>query len=301
MLGSQPMSTTTTEAPVAFRNAAARRGPLALLVEAIGEVASRRRLVSYLVQADIKKRGVNTILGNVWWILDPLLLMVVYLVLVTVITTRSIPDYPLFIFAAILPWKWFTVAVGDSASSVVSQTRLVKQIAFPKIVLPISATTAGVVGFAFGMIPLAAMFLFYPDRLSWFPVFIPVIAAVQFVFTLAIGILVAAGNVFVRDLGNVIGHLLRLWWYLSPGLYSMALLADHQLFDDFPVLGVILMANPFAVLLEAYRSVLYGTPDGSPTAPDLASLGILLLGSLVFLAISTVIFKRLEPSFAKVL
>lgn len=301
MLGSQPMSTTTSEAPAAFHNAASRPSALALLGEAIAEVASRRRLVRYLVQADIKKRGVNTILGNVWWVLDPLLLMLVYLVLVTVITTRSIPDYPLFLFAAILPWKWFTVATIDSANSVVSQTRLVKQIAFPKIVLPIAATTAGVVGFIFGLIPLAAMFIFYPDRLSWYPIFIPLIAAVQFVFTLAVGLLVAAGNVFVRDLGNVIGHLLRLWWYLSPGLYSIALLSDHQLFDEFPILGTILMSNPFAILLEAYRAVVYGTPESPPTMPDLASLGILFVASLGLLAVSTVIFKRLEPTFAKVL
>ena len=219
MLGSAPMST-TTEAPAAFHNAAARPGPFAMLAEAVREVASRRRLVRYLVQAEIKKRGINTVLGNLWWILDPLLLMVVYLVLVTIIASRSIPDYPLFLFAAILPWKWFTVAISDSANSVVSQTRLVKQIAFPKIVLPVASTMAGVVGFTFGLIPLGVMLLFYPDRLSWYPIFIPVIAAVQFVFTLAVGVIVAAGNVFVRDLGNVIGHLLRLWWYLSPGLYS---------------------------------------------------------------------------------
>jgi lipopolysaccharide transport system permease protein/teichoic acid transport system permease protein len=295
------MSTTTTEAPAAFHNAAARPGPFAMLGEAIGEVASRRRLLRYLVQADIKKRGVNTLLGNLWWVLDPLLLMTVYLVLVTVITSRSIPDYPLFLFAAILPWKWFTVATIDSANSVVSQTRLVKQIAFPKIVLPIAATTAGVVGFIFGLIPLGAMFAFYPERLSWFPVFIPVIAMVQFVFTLALGILVAAGNVFVRDLGNVLGHLLRLWWYLSPGLYSIALLSDHQLFDEYPILGTILMSNPFAVLLEAYRAVLYGTPTSPPGLPDFGALGLLLVASVVLLAISTLFFKRVEPTFAKVL
>lgn len=299
MLGSAPMS--TTEAPAAFHNAASRPGPLAMLAEAVVEAASRRRLVRYLVQADIKKRGVNTILGNVWWVLDPLLLMVVYLVLVTVITSRAVPDYPLFLFAAILPWKWFTVATIDSANSVVSHTRLVKQIAFPKIVLPIAATTAGVVGFIFGLIPLGAMFLFYPDRLSWFSMLVLLIAAVQFVFTLAIGILVAAGNVFVRDLGNVLGHLLRLWWYLSPGLYSIALLSDHQLFDEYPILGTILMSNPFAVLLEAYRAVLYGTPTSPPSLPDFASLGLLFVASILMLAISTLIFKRLEPTFAKVL
>jgi ABC-type polysaccharide/polyol phosphate export permease len=292
---------TTSEVPATFHGASARPGPFALLLEAIREVASRRRLVRYLVQAEIKKRGVNTVLGNLWWVLDPLLLMAVYVVLVTIISSRAIPDYPLFIFSAILPWKWFTVAVNDSANSVVSQQRLIKQIAFPKIILPVASTTAGVVGFAFGLIPLGAMLALHPDRLSWFPLLIPVIALVQFVFTLGVGILVAALNVFVRDLGNVIGHLLRLWWYVSPGLYTLSLLDEIRIFQQYPILDTLVHANPFAILLESYRLVIYGTPEGPPMLPDLAALGILLGASVVFVAVSTVIFKRLEPTFAKVL
>ena len=290
----------TSEAPAAFRNAAARPNPLGLLAEAIRDITSRRRLVRYLVQAEIKKRGANTLLGNVWWVLDPLLLMVVYVVLVTIIATRALPDYPLFIFAAILPWKWFTAAVTDATGSVVNQHRLVKQIAFPKIVLPVAATTAGVVGFAFGLIPLAGIMLLYLDRLSPLILLIPIIAAVQYVFTVAVAILVAAGNVFFRDLGNVVRHLLRLWWYLSPGLYALSHLEGIALFDN-PVLRFIAHANPFAVLFEAYRSVIYGTPDGPPVAPDWSSLAILLVASTIFLAVSAVVFKRLEPTFAKVL
>ncbi|MDQ3345421.1 MAG: ABC transporter permease [Chloroflexota bacterium] len=290
----------TSEAPAAFRNAAARPTPLGLLTEAIRDISSRRRLVRYLVQAEIKKRGANTLLGNIWWILDPLLLMVVYVVLVTIITTRALPDYPLFIFAAILPWKWFTAAVTDATGSIVNHHRLIKQIAFPKIVLPVAATTAGVVGFAFGLIPLAAIMLLYPHRLTPLILLIPIIAVVQYVFTVAVAILVAAGNVFFRDLGNVVRHLLRLWWYLSPGLYALSHLDGIALFEN-PVLRFIAHANPFAVLFEAYRSVIYGTPQGSPMPPDWASLAILFVASTVFLAIASVAFKRLEPTFAKVL
>jgi ABC-type polysaccharide/polyol phosphate export permease len=290
----------TSEAPAAFRNAAARPTPLGLLTEAIRDITSRRRLVRYLVQAEIRKRGANTLLGNIWWILDPLLLMVVYVVLVTIITTRALPDYPLFIFAAILPWKWFTSAVTDATGSIVNQHRLIKQIAFPKIVLPVAATTAGVVGFGFGLIPLAAIMLLYPHRLSALILLIPIIAVVQYVFTVAVAILVAAGNVFFRDLGNVVRHLLRLWWYLSPGLYALSHLDGIALFEN-PVLRFIAHANPFAVLFEAYRSVIYGTAEGAPMPPDWSSLAILLVASTVFLAVASVAFKRLEPTFAKVL
>ena len=291
----------TSEAPAAFRNAATRPGPLALIGEAIREVASRRRLVRYLVQAEVKRRGANTFLGNIWWVLDPLLLMVVYVVLVTIIARRPVDDYALFIFAAILPWKWFTSAVTDATVSIVNQHRLVKQIAFPKVVLPIAAVTAGVVGFGFGMIALAGIMLLYLDRLSPLILLVPVIAVVQYVFTIGMALLVAAGNVFVRDLGNVMRHLLRLWFYLSPGLYSLAMLEEVPFVTENPLLLTIARLNPFAILFEAYRSVIYGTPDGPPVMPDWAALSILLVLSIGFVAVATVVFKRLEPNFAKVL
>lgn len=291
----------TSEAPAAFRNAAARPGPLALIREAARELTSRRRLVRYLVQAEIKRRGANTFLGNVWWVLDPLLLMAVYVVLVSIIARRPVDDYALFIFAAVLPWKWFTAAVTDATGSIVNQHRLVKQIAFPKIVLPVAAVTAGVVGFGFGMVALAGIMLLYLDRLSPLILLVPVIAVVQYVFTIGVALFVAAGNVFVRDLGNVMRHLLRLWFYLSPGLYSLAMLEDVPFVERNPVLLTLASLNPFAVLFEAYRSVIYGTPEGPPVMPDWAALGVLLLVSIGFVAVATVVFKRLEPTFAKVL
>ena len=83
---------------------------MALIREGIDEILSRRRLVRYLVQADMKRKGADTLLGNVWWVLDPLLQMGVYVVFVAVILQTPQPDYPLFILSAILPWKWFTRA-----------------------------------------------------------------------------------------------------------------------------------------------------------------------------------------------
>jgi len=292
----------TSEAPAAYRNTAGDPGAIRLIRDGIEDVRSRRRLVRYLVAADMRKRGADTLLGNFWWVLDPLLQMAVYVVLVTLISRGGgIEDYPLFIFAAILPWKWFSASVGDATTSVASQDRLIKQIQFPKIVLPVAATTAGVVGFAFGLIPLLGIMLFSIERLTPFLLFIPVIAAVQFIFTLAVAFLVAAGNVFFRDLGNVARHVLRLWFYLSPGLYSLAVLDQVNLLKTYPILRTVLEANPFAILFEAYRTVIWGTPDGLPTFPHWQGLGALTVASLAFLALATIVFKRLEPNFAKVL
>jgi ABC-type polysaccharide/polyol phosphate export permease len=291
-----------SEVRVAFRDASVRPSSLALLNQAIREIASRRRLVRYLVQANMKKRGSDTVLGNLWWVLDPLLQVVVFVIFVTIIARRSTPDYPLFIMAAILPWKWFSSAVTDATTSIVLQERLIRQIAFPKIVLPVATSAAEVVGFAWGLIPLGLLMLLDPSRLSLLLLWIPVIAAVQFVFTLGVAMVVSVGNVYFRDLGNVAGHLLRLWWLLSPGLYSLSSLDELGVVKKYPILHDIFAANPFATLFDSYRRVIYGTADGGlPVPPDLWSLAQVLLGSLIFLALATIFFKRLEPDFAKVL
>jgi lipopolysaccharide transport system permease protein len=298
------METTRGTGPT-FSSSASRPGPIGLVREAVSELWSRRRLVRYLVQADLHKSGADSLLGNLWWVLDPLLQMLVYVVLVVVIFQRQQEAYPLFIFAAILPWKWFTSSIGDSITSVSGQDRLIKQVHFPKLVLPTAALAAGIVNFAFGFIPLfLLMLLFYPQKISIYLVFVPVIAIVQLTFTAALGFVVAAVNVFYRDIGNVSRHVLRLWFYLSPALYGPTTIA--QLAEQHPTLFRLMELNPFYTLFTAYRTVIYGTepPGGGslpPSAPDWAALGAWFIASLVLVFFATIFFKRIEPTFAKVL
>jgi len=114
---------------------------------------------------------------------------------------------------------------------------------------------------------------------------------------------VSAANVFFRDLGNVVGHLLRLWWFLSPGLYSLQSLDGVSFLHDHPAIQTLAGLNPLAILFEAYRAVIYGTPDGAgaPHHPDVLMLLGLLAGSLVLCVLGAIFFKRVEPTFAKVL
>jgi ABC-type polysaccharide/polyol phosphate export permease len=287
----------TAEAPAQYRGAAVRPGPLGLLREGIAETFERRRLIGYLVQADVRKKGADTLLGNLWWVLDPLLQMAVYVILVSVIFQRDKPDYPIFIFAAILPWKWFQTSVYDGINSVTGAGSLIRQVQFPKLVLPVASSFAAVVNFAFGLIPLVVLILlFYPHRLSVTLLLIPAIAVVQLCFNLAVAILLAALNVFYRDIGNVARHAMRLWFYLSPGLFALSDLQAATKDLQIPFIRHMLLWNPFAILFTAYRNVTYES-----IGPDWGSLGALLIASLVLLALSTVLFKRVERAFAKVL
>ena len=287
--------TSVSEAPASFRSSAVRPGPVGLVREGVGDVLSRRRLIRYLVQADLKKKGADTLLGNIWWVVDPLLQMAVYVILVSLIFARKQPDYPLFIFSALLPWKWFTSAVSDGVNSIVGSERLIKQIQFPKIVLPVASAMSGIVSFTFGLIPLTALLLlFYPERASIWFLTIPVIAFVQLLFTLPVVVAVSSSNVFYRDIGNLARHVLRLWWYLSPGLYGVDLILE--LTKEFPIVGTLMLLNPFATLFTAYRDAIY---EG--ISPNWTSLAILAGVSIVLLVLATWYFKRVEPAFAKVL
>ena len=306
-----------SEAPASFRSSAIRPRPWTLVRQGFAEILSRRRLIGYLVQADLKKKGSDTLLGNVWWIVDPLLQMLVYVVLVTVIFDKKQPDYPLFVFCAILPWKWFTSSINDGIASVVGMERLIKQINFPKLVLPVSGVFAGIANFAFGMIPLFGLILlFYPDRifhagqvlagpgvlpqdvnpghLNHWILAIPLIAAVQLLFTLPLAIILGAINVFYRDVGNLARHVLRLYFYVSPGIYAVGLILPTA--RKHPPLDTIFLSNPWAILFTSYRNVIY---EG--TQPDWIGLGLVAFFSLILLALAILVFKRLEPTFAKVL
>ena len=272
-----------------------RPGFLETLRDTASEIATRRRLILYLVRADLKKRGADTVLGNVWWILDPLLTMLVYVLLISIILRTDIPAYPLFVFCAILPWKWFSSSVADAVTCITTRERIIKQVNFPKVVLPMAAATGGVASFAFGLIPLFAMLvLLYRDHLTIWVLALPAVALVQFVFTLGVALLAAAITVFYRDVGNVAGHVLRIWFYLSPALYGADQIA--RLTAGQPAIGVVYHLNPFATLFESYRDLIY---DGH--APDWLALGLVLLASFLLLVVATVVFRRLEPAFAKVI
>ena len=272
-----------------------RPGFFATLRETAEEIATRRRLILYLVRADLKKRGADTVLGNVWWILDPLLTLLVYVILIAVIFRTQIDAYPLFVFCAILPWKWFSSSVADAVTCITTRERIIKQVNFPKVVLPMAAATGGVASFAFGLIPLVAMLvLLYRDHLSVWVLALPAVVLVQFVFTLAVALLAAAITVFYRDVGNVANHVLRIWFYLSPALYGADQIAD--LTKDNPLIGTVFHLNPFATIFESYRDLIY-----NGRAPDWIALGLVLLGSAALLVVAVIVFRRLEPAFAKVI
>ncbi len=285
-----PMTTRVRAVTVARPVPAARRlGFVGLIIQGVLDLKTRGRLIQHLVSTDLKRTHADTVIGQLWWLIDPFFQMAIYSILVTVIFHKKIEDAPLFLFAAILPWKWFQSTVSEATTSVTGRGNLIRQLQFPKIVLPAAATLAGSVSFFFGLFSLALLYVFYPHHLSHWLLTIPIIAAVQFVFTLALSILFSAVNTFYRDVQNLLRHVMRIWFYMSPALYSLADLQGSGF-------RYVLAFNPFTYILESYRNVAY-----YHAAPEWGALAGVLALSLVLLAFSIWVFKRVETGFAKIL
>ena len=266
-----------------------RLGYVRLVIRGSADLRTRGRLLQYLVGADLKRTHADTVVGQLWWLIDPFFSMAIYSILVTVVFAKPIPDAPLFLFAAILPWQWFQTSLQDATSSVTARGNLIRQIQFPKIVLPAASTLAGTITFSFGLLSLALLYLVYPGRLSPWLLTLPVVAVVQYVFTLALAILFSAINAFYRDVQNLLRHATRIWFYMSPAIYSVTALKGT-------VFGFVLGLNPFTYLLGSYRNVAY-----YGTAPYWVPLAVVLVTSLLLLAFSIWVFKRVETGFAKIL
>jgi ABC-type polysaccharide/polyol phosphate export permease len=271
-----------------------RRGPIGTIAETLRSIYQRRRLLLYLTTARVRQDGGNSVLGNLWLILDPAIQLAIYYFLVGLVLNRPQANFPLFLFAAILPWRWFTMALSSATESVRGYDKVMRQIAFPQIVLPLSAVAASTTSFFFGLIPLFSLYLVYPDRLTSWVLALPLVIGVQALWTLPFAIIFSALNVFLRDISSLVRHGLRLGFYVSPALFSFEKI--QGLLAPYPPAHLLLDLNPLAWILNAYRDLLY---EGR--SADWGALLVVALASIPFSLLSIYLFRRMAPSFVKVL
>ena len=264
------------------------------VLDSISSLFERRRLVYRLTLSTLRKEGQDTLLGNLWWILDPALQLFVYYLLVQVIFRQDQPAVLLFLAAAILPWKWFGASLNSATNSVRSKEQIMRQVAFPHLVLPAVTMLSTFMSFLFAIVPLMTLYLLYPERLTiWVVAIIPV-ALVQFCVTLPFVVIFSSLGVFFRDVSIFIPHALRIWFYLSPALFSIEVL--RAIGDRHPWFNLIINLNPFTWIFGGYRDALY-----YGRSPDWLSLAVVGFASVPLTFLAIYLFRRSSPLFVKVL
>lgn len=251
-----------------------------------------RALVQSLVARDLKARYRGSVLGFLWSFVNPLLMLLIYTFVFTVVITRpetgSLEPFALFMFCGILPWTWFSSSLLEASNVLIAGGNLIRKVLFPAEVLPIVTVLAGLVHFCFGL-PILAAFLFYyrvpivPTDLLWFPL----IVATQLILTLGLALLVSALTVHFRDVRDLLSNLLTLWFFATPIIYALSQAPD-------PVRR-LLNLNPFTHLAVSYQEVLFRSGPFVQW-PRLLAVGA---GSILILGVGYFVFDRLRDTLAE--
>ena len=250
---------------------------------------AHRELLLFLTWRDIKVRYKQTALGACWAIIQPLLTMVVFSIFfgrLGKIPSDGIP-YPIFSFAALVPWTFFANGLNQSAGSLVSSADLLKKVYFPRLIIPIATVLSGAVDFALSLATLLAMILYYriwpTGQIVWLPLFL----LLALVTSLGVGLWLSALNVEYRDVRYVVPFLTQFWLFATPIAYPSSLLSEPW--------RTLYGVNPMAGVVEGFRWALLGTN----TAPR-PIIAVSSLAALVILVSGAFYFRRMEKSFADI-
>jgi homopolymeric O-antigen transport system permease protein len=216
------------------------------------EMVSHRELLCYLIWRDISVRYKQTVLGPAWAILQPLILMLIF----TVIFGRFVKldsegfDYPVFVFAGLIPWTLFSQGMAQSALSLVTQQQLLTKVYFPRLFVPIAAACVFLADLIISLGIYAVVLMYYRVVPSWTIVFLPLLVLLTLIATLSVGILLSALTIFYRDFKHIVPFLTQIFMYVTPVAYSAGVFSRRA--------QLIMALNPMFGIVAAYRSAILG-------------------------------------------
>jgi len=261
--------------------------PRAWLVPDLHELWAYRELLYFLMWRDVKVRYKQTVLGILWVVLQPLMMMLVFAFLfgrMAGIKSDGIP-YSLFAYAGLLPWTFFASAVNAAGNSVVNSAGLITKVYFPRMLVPAAAVGATLVDFAVSFVPLAIMMIFWRVRLTSQLLLLPIFIVMLVILALGVGMWMAALNTKYRDIRLALPFLLQLWFFASPIIYPSSLVEGK--------LSWLLALNPMAAIIEGFRGSLYGHRPF-----DWPAIGYAGVAAILILVYATYNYKRAERQFA---
>lgn len=254
-----------------------------------------RNFIASAIKADLRTRFTRSKLGATWMILQPLAQVAIYSVVLSALLSARLPpghggqfSYAVYLIAGMVPWTLFTEVVSRSLTMFVDNAGLMKKIAFPRICIPIITAGGALINHALLLAATIAVILASRQPVTWLALWVPLLTLVLLTFAVALGLVLGVLNVFVRDVGQVMNVVLQLWFWMTPVVYVLDVLPAQ--FRN------IVAFNPVTPVVRGYQNVLlFGE------SPPFLALGILFLGSLLFLAFALYTFRKASPELVDVL
>lgn len=236
-----------------------------------------RQLIWALALKELKIRYKRSVLGFMWALLNPALMMLVLTVVFSTIMRFSIPNYAIFLLSVLLPWTFFSQSLSYAVESIVSNGELIKKVSVPKLVFPVAAVVANIINLLLSFIPLALLVagMRHPFYATWIYLPVPLLALI--IFTLGMTFFFAAANVYYRDIAHIIQVVLSAWFYFTPIIYSLDFIPPDERW--------LFKLNPIVYVLNGFRlAVYYGLLPRwqSIAASFICAFGALFVGYGIF-------------------
>ena len=255
------------------------------MINDLKEIFKYRQMIVSMVRKELRGRYKGSVLGFMWTFINPLLQLLVYNMVFSIILRNNIEKFYLYLFVALIPWMFFSASITGGSVSILSQKDLIKKIYFPREIIPVSYVTSSFVNMLLCFIVVIAVALIsgvVPTVTGI--ICLPVIMIVEYMMGLGVALIVSALTVYLRDLEHILSILAMVWMYATPVIYSGSTLS--------PKLYSVMMLNPMAPIIELLR---YGWL-GSGTTP-LLYWGVSWITTAVVLFIGIIIFNKVEKTF----
>ena len=269
----------------------------------IREIFAYRNLLKNLVIRDLKARYKNSVLGILWSLLNPLLMMTVYTVLFTIlIPNEDVEKYPIFILVALIPWQFHTGTMMNSTGSIVNNSAIIKKVYFPRILLPTASLLSNFVNFLLASLILLILLYAFGIGLTIHALWVPLILITQIIFLLGLTYVFSTLQAFYRDTLLILEVGLLAWFFLTPVFFLF-----FRFGEQAEIWGIVFnparlmrWVNPMASIIDGYRTVLWGNIGSNGPGPmdPLALLRTFVTAVLVFI-IGYTVFSRSEHLFGE--
>ena len=257
------------------------------MIQRAKDIYEYRDMVFSLVKRELRGRYQKSVLGMLWTFLNPLCQIVIYTLVFSVIFENNMENYYIYLTVGMIPWTFFSEALGQGPGSIVSNADMTKKIYFPREVLTISSVTAKFVNMLLSFV-IVFLFLFISGigvNPIVLPMLIPVMIA-EYLVALGFTLFFSAITVYLRDMEYIVGVLLMAWIWATPIMYTL----DGR----SPIVINILKINPMTNIILAYHDILY-----YKAMPSITAIGLVLLVGIILLLIGEMVFVRLEGNFAE--